>query len=91
MNNFDGWYQSAMDDWDTASRMIADFEKEQEPDSIRDRLIREARKMKIDAEYKRVDAIAEVATLLKLMISDLPHGEFRISVPEYDLEVKHEW
>lgn len=91
MKDFDGWYRSVMDDWDTASRMLADLSREPEPENNRDRLIHEARVMKAQEEYRRVDVITSVATALGLMLHELSHGSFHVKIPEYNIEVNHEW
>lgn len=91
VNNFDGWYESVMDDWDTISRTLADFEREPEPENMRERLIREARRMKVNNEYRIVDAITQVAVSLRLMVDGLPAGRFNINVPEYEIKIEHEW
>src|SRR5690242_19873332 len=91
MKDFEAWYKSAMDDWETCSRMLADLDREPEPEAMRDRLIQEARRMKLEQEYKRVDALAQTASSLKLMVDWISHGEFHIKFPSYDIEVSHEW
>lgn len=91
LDNFNDWYKSAMDDWNTASGMLASIERDPEPEGARDKLIQRARKIKAEEEFRRADVLATTACTLKILVDTAQHGEFSCSIPDYEIEVSYKW
>lgn len=91
LDDFDGWYRSAMHEWETASGMLAGIERDPEPEGGRERLIHQARKLKADEEYRRADALATAACTLKILVDATSHGSFSCDIPEYEIKVEYKW
>jgi hypothetical protein len=80
-----------MHNWSTINEALAEFEKQGEPESVRDKLIHKARLRKLREEYDRENRIATIASSMKMLKESAPSGDLYISLPDYDIEVRVEW
>lgn len=88
--NFEVWYKSVFDDWESINRLLAEHESDI-PNTPRDRVIWLARKNRIEEEYERATRLADVAAGLKLLMGTSGSGDVYISIPELGLEIRHRW
>src|SRR5437879_3381406 len=84
ITDFEAWHKSVMDDWETISKALADFEKDQKPQTPKEQIIYRARRKKFDLAYAKVVKTTAIASALEWIFEELPTGDIYLNFPEQD-------